>query len=96
MIEPLDFIQPILDKIYITVEDKAEKIGLVEIPGDARMRTQIATVQAVGKDVEELKKGDKILIPFDAGLHIQLPETYSFEPFHRIIRDHEIWSKVTK
>ena len=97
--EPLGFIEPYGDKIYITIEDKATKIGLVEIPMDAHMRSQIGIVRAMGKDVEEegiFKVGDRVLINFGAGKHIQLPETYSFEPFHRIICDHEILSKVKK
>lgn len=96
MIEPLSFIRPIKDKIYITIEEKAGKIGLVELPGDARMRSQIGMIQAIGEEVTGFEVGDKILISFGAGIHIQLPETYSNEPFHRIIVEHEILSKVKK
>lgn len=96
MIEPLKFIVPIRDKIYITIEEKAGKIGLVELPGDARMRSQIGIIQAFGEEVKGFKVGDKILISFGAGIHIQLPETYSNEPFHRIIVEHEILSKIEK
>lgn len=96
MIEPLKFIQPIKDKIYITIEEKAEEIGSIIIPQDAKMRSQIGVIQAKGEEVNGFEIGDKVLISFGAGIHIQLPETYSFEPFHRIIVEHEILSKVKK
>lgn len=94
MIKPLDFLLGWQDRIYITVEEKAEKIGQIEMPGNARMRSQIGVVQVFGDEVKGLKVGDKILISFDAGIHIQLPETYSFEPHHRVIRDSEIIMRV--
>ena len=94
MIEPLKFIQPIKDKIYVTIEEKVEEIGSIIIPQDAHMRSQIGIVQAKGEEVDGFEVGDKILISFGAGIHIQLPETYSFEPFHRIITEYEILSKI--
>ena len=93
-VKPLSFIKPIKDKLYILVEEKAAQIGSLILPEQARMRSQIAIVQAIGEKVKGFEVGDRILISFGAGIHIQLPETYSVEPFHRIICDHEILAKI--
>ena len=93
-IEPLDFIKPFGDKLYVTIEEKATKIGLIELSENARMRSQIAIVQALGEEVKGFNVGDRILVTFHAGIDIQLPETYSKELYHRIINDHEILAKI--
>jgi len=95
-VKPLDFILPIKDKLYITVEEKAGQIGSIILPEQARMRSQIGIVQAMGEEVKGFKVGDRILISYGAGIHIQLPETYNREPYHRIIVEYEILAKIKK
>jgi len=90
----LKFIHPKKDRLYITVEEKAGQIGSIILTDNVRMRSQIAIVRAIGEEVKEFKVGDKVLISFGAGIHIQLPETYSVEPFHRIITEMEILSLI--
>jgi len=91
---PLSFITPVRNNLYVTVEDKADKISTIILPENARMRSQVAIVRAVGPEIKDYKIGDKILITFHAGIHLQLPDTYSVEDKHRIISDHEILAKV--
>jgi len=95
-IKPLGFLIPVADKLYVTIEDKATQIGRIILTQDAHMRSQIGIVQAIGEDVKGFEIGDRILISYGAGIHIQLPETYSFEDHHRIIRDIEILAKLKK
>jgi len=93
-IKPLDFIEAIWDRLYVIMEEKAGKIGKIELPESTRMRNQIGVVHSIGEQVKGIKVGDRVLLSYGAGRHIQLPETYSVEPFHRIICDHEILCKV--
>ncbi len=86
-------IRPLGSNLYIYVLDRASKIGLVEVAGVAQ-RTEEAIVIAKGKGVEELEVGDKILISFSEGTHIQLPATYSQEPHHRVIIEHNVLAGV--
>lgn len=93
--EALENIRPLGSNLYIYVLPRATKIGLIEVAGVAQ-RTEEAIVIAKGKGVEELEVGDKILISFSEGTHIQLPETYSKEPRHRIIIEHNILAGVNQ
>jgi co-chaperonin GroES (HSP10) len=93
--EALKGIRPLGSNLYIYVLPRAEKIGLIVTAGAAQ-RTEEAIVIAKGKGVEELDIGDKILISYSEGTHIQLPETYSKEPRHRIIIEHNILAGVSE
>lgn len=89
-------IKPLGNNAYIYVLEHSSAIGVIQMPAQHAQRTEEAYVIAVGKDVEELEIGDKILISYNAGTHIQLSETYSKEPRHRIIIEHNILTKVEK
>lgn len=88
-------IRPLGSNLYIYVLPRAEKIGLI-VTANAAQRTEEAIVIAKGEEVEELEVGDKILISYSEGTHIQLPETYSREPRHRIIIEHNILCAVNQ
>ena len=90
----LETIIPLGNKVYIYVLERASKIGVIEMPEQHAQRSEEAVVIATGKDVEELEVGDKILISYHMGTHIQLPDTYSKEPRHRIISEFEILTKI--
>ena len=87
-------IRPLGNNLYIYVLERATKIGLIEVAVQTAQRTEEAIVIAKGKGVEELEVGDKILISYSEGTHIQLPETYSKEPRHRVIIEHNILCAV--
>ena len=89
----LEGLRPLGNNVYIYVLEHAEKIGSI-ITSHAAQRTEEAYVIAVGKGVEYLEVGDRILISYSEGTHIQLPETYSNEPRHRIIVEHNILTAV--
>jgi co-chaperonin GroES (HSP10) len=72
------------------MEERVEKMGAIVMPGAFQQRTEKAEVMAVGAEVENYKVGDKILISYSAGTHIQLPETYKEQAQHRIIIEHNI------
>ena len=87
-------IEPLGNSVYIYVLERATSIGVIQLASQTAQRTEEAIVIAIGKGVEELEIGDKILISYSAGTHIQLPETYSNEPRHRIIAEFNILTKV--
>ena len=68
-------------------------MGVIEMPGAFQQRTEKATVMAVGNEVKNYKVGDKILISYNAGTHLQLPEIYKEQAQHRIIIEHNILCK---
>lgn len=94
--ESLKGIVPLGNNVYLYVLPRATKIGIIEVPTQTAQRTEEAIVIAIGKGVEELGVGDKVLISFHSGTHIQLPETYSREPQHRIIAEFNILVKVNQ
>ena len=87
-------IRPLGSNLYIYVLERAKNIGIIALPTQTAQRTEEAIVIAKGKGVEELEVGDKILISYSEGTHIQLPETYSKEPRHRVIIEHNILCAV--
>ena len=93
--ETLD-LKPLGNNVYIYVLPRAKKIGLIELPGHHRKHTEEAIVIAVGRGVEELEIGDKVLITFNQGTHLQITETYSESSVHRIIAEFNILTKVNQ
>jgi co-chaperonin GroES (HSP10) len=86
--------KPLRNNIYIYILPRIEKLGLIEMPQQHREYTERAMIIAVGKDVEELEVGDKILIPYHEGTHIQIAETYTESSIHRIIAEYNILTKI--
>lgn len=86
---------PFGDKLYIKMLQRPDMVHGVVVPEKYRQRTEKAEVISVGEDVKHFKVGDKILVQFYSGIHIQTEETYSQEPMHRLIVEHEILSKYS-
>ena len=55
-------LHPLADRIVATpVEAEAKTASGILLPDQAKEKTQLATVIAVGKDVKEVKVGDQII-----------------------------------
>ena len=55
-------LQPLADRIVAkAVEPEAKSPAGILLPDQAKEKTQVAEVLAVGKDVKEVKVGDKIV-----------------------------------
>ena len=55
-------LQPLADRIVAKpVEAESTSPAGILLPDQAKEKTQVAEVLAVGKDVKEVKKGDKIV-----------------------------------
>jgi len=85
--------KPLADRILIQREDPKEEAKGIVIP-DQYQRNEpvvIATVQAVGKDVVELKKGDRIMVGKYAGTEVMIKDK-SFI----IMREDDVLAMVKK
>ncbi len=55
-------LQPLADRLVAkNIEAEAKSAGGILLPDSAKEKPQMAEVTAVGKDVKEIKAGDKIL-----------------------------------
>lgn len=88
--KPLDFLEPFGDNLYIFMDER-KAVSNIIITADSQQITETATVMALGdKAKENFKVGDKIMITYNTGIHIQIKESYSTSKYHRIVREHEI------
>ena len=93
--KPLDFIEPLGDAIYIFMDER-EGVSNIIITTEYQQISEVGTVVKAGPDVQSVNAGDKIVISYYTGTHLQLPECYSDSKYHRIIREHEILCRINK
>lgn len=94
--KPLDFIEAHGDHIYLFMDVRGD-VSSVLITPDRQQITESATIISRGEDVtKDLQVGDKVLISYSTGIHIQIKESYTTSKYHRIIRDHEILTKINQ
>jgi len=95
MTKPIEeLIRPVGQNLYIIMEERAGKMGTIEMPSSYQQRSEIAVVKAIGDEVEKIAVGDRVLISYSSGTHVQLPETYTESSKHRIIIEHEILARL--
>jgi co-chaperonin GroES (HSP10) len=94
--------KPMPGRIYAILDAVEEKkIGSIIIADKTGAQSRIGTVKAIGKDVEDLKVGDRILVSYATGVVIDLPELYRHcgekgggQDIHRIYCPQEILTTV--
>lgn len=65
--------QPLGDRVFVTYTEELEKTaGGIYVPDSAREKPQRGTVQATGKNVENLKVGDQVLFDKYSGTKIKI------------------------
>jgi len=94
--KPLSFIEPLGDTIYVFMDEREQKSSIILTPQDAQQISEVGTVVKKGDEVNEVEVGDRIIISYYTGTHLQLPECYSESKYHRIIREHEILCRISK
>ena len=92
----LSFIEPLGDNIYVLMDEREGASKIIISPDQYQQISEVGTVIAVGDEVTKVGIGDKIIISYYTGSHLQLPESYSESKYHRIIREHEILCRVNK
>jgi len=94
--KPLDFIKPFGDHIYLFMDGRSG-ISNVIITQNYQQITETATIIALGKKAKKnFKVGDKVMISYNSGIHIQIKESYSTSKHHRILREHQILTKINQ
>ncbi len=67
--------QPLGDRVFITYTEELERTaGGIYVPDSAKEKPQRGTVQAVGKDVKNLKVGDQVLFDKYSGTKLKLQD----------------------
>lgn len=67
--------QPLADRVFITYTEEIERTaGGIYVPETAKEKPQRGTVQAVGKDVKQLKVGDQVLFDKYSGSKLRVDD----------------------
>lgn len=67
--------QPLGDRVFITYTEEIERTaGGIYVPETAKEKPQRGTVQAVGKDVKQLKVGDQVLFDKYSGSKLRVDD----------------------
>lgn len=93
---PLDFLEAHDDHLYIMMDRRKEVSKYICRP-DSQQVTETGTVISKGSKVsDDFQEGDKVMIRYNIGVHIQIEENYTTSEFHRIVREHEIMTKINQ
>jgi chaperonin GroES len=67
--------QPLGDRVFISYTEEMERTaGGIYVPDSAKEKPQRGTVQAVGKDVKNLKVGDQVLFDKYSGSKLKIDD----------------------
>jgi chaperonin GroES len=67
--------QPLGDRVFITYTEEMERTsGGIYVPESAKEKPQRGSVQAVGKDVKNLKVGDQVLFDKYSGSKLKIDD----------------------
>lgn len=79
-------ITPLGDRILVKPDDEAaEQQGGIYLPDSAKEKPQQGTAVSVGPDVENVKKGDRVLLPRYGGTEVSVKGAD-----HSIFREEDI------
>ena len=67
--------QPLGDRVFVTYTEEMERTaGGIYVPDSAKEKPQRGSVQAVGKDVKNLKVGDQVLFDKYSGTKLRVED----------------------
>lgn len=89
--KPMDFIVPFGDSLYVFMDIREQKSSIIVTPEESQQITEVGTIISRGDGVDQqFKIGDKVLISYYTGIHLQIKESYTTSKYHRLVREHEI------
>jgi len=84
--------QPLGDRVFITYTEELERTaGGIYVPDSAKEKPQRGVVQAVGKKVENVKVGDRVLFSKYGGTEVKLDGEE-----HLIMREDDILGVISR
>jgi chaperonin GroES len=83
-------IKPLGDRVVAKREEEITKTATGILLGDAKEKPKYAVVEAVGKDVKDIKKGDKILFKEYSATEVELDKKEFL-----IIKEEDILGVIT-
>lgn len=93
--KPLDFFIPKNDSVYLYMDLREQKSSIIVTPESTRSISETGIIMAKGPKVsDEWKIGDRVMIHYFTGTHMQLKEVYAVSEFHRVVREHELLGKI--
>ena len=93
--KPLDFISPLGDCLYLLMDEREGASKIIVTPDAYQQISETGRVIAKGPDASShLNEGDRVIISYYSGIHLQLPQNYAESKYHRIVREHEILCRI--
>ena len=86
-------LKPLMDRVVVSYEEESEKTaGGLYIPDSvSKEKPQQGTVEAVGPEVKELKKGDIVLFDKYGGSRVTVGDVEQL-----IIKEEDVLAKIAK
>jgi len=82
-------------KVYVVLDKvEAGMVNGVYLPDKHVEQSRIGTIKAIGKDVEDYKVGDRVLVQFYAGIAVHLVKEGILDDTHRLFNMSNILSVV--
>ena len=80
------------DNIHVHLAEKDDKVGNVNVPGNAAQRTRFGVIEGCGPDVDPkcAQVGDVVAIQFHVGAHLNAPAFGFRDQCHVICTSHNI------
>ena len=83
-------VKPLPGKIYVQLDIKEDRYGNVIISHDAKQQTRLGTVIAKGDDCNIINVGDRVGVPYWAGVYIHIPGLGYMDEKHKIMGEKEV------
>jgi len=80
--------------VYIKLDLKDDRVGLIDMPENVTQQTRRGTVIAVGDKVTEWKVGDRVIKPYYAGNFINMNAYMYRDETHVICGEDEVQARI--
>lgn len=83
-------------RLLLRLDEVGEKTykGTIIIPDQHKERSRIATVIAIGNEIDKYKTGDRVLVSYYCGTEVHIPDRDMPTGCYRCVPEEEIMFKV--